>query len=331
MRVLRVDAADPEAAPIAEAADLLARGGLVAFPTETVYGLGANALDEGAVQRLFAAKGRPAYNPLIVHFPTPAAAAEHVTEWPEAARALADAFWPGPLTLVLPKRSTIPDLVTAGLPTVAIRVPAHPVALALLRRAAFPVAAPSANRSTELSPTAAEHVVRGLAAGADLLLDAGATEVGIESTVLDLTGPVPRVLRPGTISAAEIEAALGAPLAPAPITSGATPRPAPGMTERHYAPRARLLLATREEIESFDRAAAEGGLVGALVTGASVPATVDVVERLPADARGYASRLFAALHRLDEQGCTMVLVERVPETDEWSGVADRLRRAATPL
>src|SRR5581483_10612849 len=239
--VVRVHPQKPDETAMTRAAEALRGGGLVAFPTETVYGLGANALDAEAVARIFAAKGRPANNPLIVHVPDVAAARELVTDWPETAERLAERFWPGPLTLALPRRETIPDIVTAGGPTVAVRVPAHPVALALFRAAGVPVAAPSANRSGYLSPTRAEHVLAGLDGRIEMVLDAGPVPGGIESTVLDLTGDPPRLLRPGLVSPAELEAVIG-PIRtaePAP-TGGDRPLPSPGMLSRHYAPRTPL-------------------------------------------------------------------------------------------
>ena len=209
MELLRIDPANPDRATLRVAAVALRHGGLVAFPTETVYGLGAHALDEAAVARIYAAKGRPSYNPLIVHVTDAEAAKALVADWPTNAALLARAFWPGPLTLVLPKRGIVPDAITAGLPSVAVRVPAHPVALALLREARIPIAAPSANRCTELSPTTAAHVVESLGDVVDLIVDGGPTTVGIESTVVDLSGPAPRVLRPGMISAAQIAEVVG--------------------------------------------------------------------------------------------------------------------------
>ncbi len=195
--LLAVDPFSPEPERIARAAEVLRRGGLVAFPTETVYGLGANALDPNAVAGIFHAKGRPANNPVIVHVAEARDVLRVVADWPEIAERLAQRFWPGPLTLVLPKRAGVPDVVTAGGPTVAVRVPAHPVALALLRAVGVPIAAPSANRSTQLSPTRAEHVQRGLDGLIDLILDGGPTTGGLESTVLDVTTTPPRLLRPG--------------------------------------------------------------------------------------------------------------------------------------
>ncbi len=329
MELLPINPAAPAADVLHRAAAVIRAGGLVAFPTETVYGLGAHALDPAAVARLYAAKGRPAYNPLIVHLADAAGARALVAAWPDAAERLARAFWPGPLTLVLPRRDVVPAAITAGLPSVAVRVPAHPVALALLREAGVPIAAPSANRFTELSPTTAAHVAASLGDGVDLILDGGPTTVGIESTVVDLAGPRPRILRPGMISSAQIADVVGAvDDAPVAVADG-EPRSSPGMVERHYAPRARLVPfddATRAAaLAVAGRAAAGGARVGAIAF-APLPVADPVV--LPRDAAGYAARLYAALHELDDRGCRLVLVERVPEGPAWAGVHDRLERAA---
>ena len=329
MELLRVDPSNPDRATLRMAAEALRDGGLVAFPTETVYGLGAHALDEAAVARIYAAKGRPSYNPLIVHVADAESAQALVTDWPRSAELLARAFWPGPLTLVLPKRDIVPDAITAGLPTVAVRVPGHPVALALLREARIPVAAPSANRFTELSPTTAAHVADSLGDVVDLVVDGGPTTVGIESTVVDLTGPTPRVLRPGMISAAQIAEVVG-PVNEAPVlVEDGAARSSPGMVDRHYAPRARVLLfddTTRAAaIAEATAAAAEGARVGSL---AFTPLPVTDAHVMPRDAAAYARRLYAELHALDELDCELVLVERAPDSAEWAGVRDRLERAA---
>lgn len=331
MTTIVLDPAAPDPAVIARAARLIRAGEPVAFPTETVYGLGANALDAAAVRRIFEAKGRPAYNPLIVHVEGPEAARQVVRDWPPEAERLASAFWPGPLTLVLPKRPEIPDEVTAGLPTVAVRVPAHPVALALLRAAAVPIAAPSANRSGEVSPTTARHVEKALGDRVSLILDAGPTQVGIESTVVDLSETIPVVLRPGTISPLDLAAILGPLGSPAGEPDGAAPRPAPGMLERHYAPRAALRLfdapARRAAIEEMRQAATAGRTVGALLLG-NLGQGIGQTIHMPNDPSAYARALYAALHSLDDAGCELVLVERVPPSPEWAGVRDRLERAA---
>lgn len=333
MRLVPIDPAAPDPAVLDEAARVLRAGGLVAFPTETVYGLGAHALDPAAVARIYAAKGRPAYNPLIVHVASADDAAMVVREWPPIARRLADAFWPGPLTLVLPRRPEVPDAVTAGLPTVAVRVPAHPVALALLRAARVPVAAPSANRSTEVSPTTARHVAKSLGGAVDLIIDGGPTSVGIESTVLDLSRGRPTILRPGVLGPAELEPLVG-PVDVATAVKQGAPLPSPGMMDRHYAPRARVRL--YDARDAVDRAeamgeatveSARGGLVGALVVADHDLPAARVV-RLGVEPRAYASALYGALHDLDDAGCTLILIERVPSDVSWMGVRDRLDRAS---
>lgn len=325
--VIRVDPLHPQADLIARAAEVLRCGRLVAFPTETVYGLGANALDAGAVRGIFAAKGRPANNPVIVHVAEIACVVDVASTWPKTADQLAAQFWPGPLTLVLLKRDIVPDAVTAGGPTVAVRMPAHPVALALIRAAGVPIAAPSANRSTELSPTRAEHVLRGLDGLIDLVLDSGPTPGGIESTVLDLTSTPPRLLRPGLVTRADIERVIG-PIQLAPHTpSAGGALPSPGMLARHYAPRTPLELATdgRQRVEEL---LAVGDKVGWLtvVDGAMSAGLTRIV--MPHDARAYAAALYAALHLLDEGGQDRIVVDTPPSGDEWLAIHDRLRRAA---
>ena len=285
---------------IARAAELIRAGRLVAFPTETVYGLGANALDETAVARIFAAKGRPRQSPLIVHVATVEMARDLAAEWPPAADKLADRYWPGPLTLVVPKRPVIPDIVTAGLPTVALRMPAHPMALELIRLSGVPIAAPSANRFTELSPTAAAHVPQALA---DFTLDGGPANVGIESTVLSLAG-TPTLLRPGVIPLTDLESLVG----PIGAADPEAPHASPGMHPRHYRPRTPLYLGVEPR-------AGRGVLLR-------------IGHEMPADPLGYAAALYQTLHHLDDEGLDWVAVELPPDTAEWAGVLDRLRRAA---
>jgi L-threonylcarbamoyladenylate synthase len=327
--IVQVSADGARSPAIARAAALLGQGKLVCFPTETVYGLGANALDPVAVNRIYEVKGRPPHNPLIVHVADAAAAQRLVTSWPDTADRLAKKWWPGPLTIVLPKARDVPPEVTAGLPTVAIRVPAHPVALALLRAAGVPVAAPSANLSGEVSPTTAAHVERSLGERIPMILDAGPTNVGIESTVIDLSGPSPVLLRPGMVTREEIEREIG-PVGLASASGTAdSPRPAPGMLDRHYAPKARVVLFANpaEVAAAVAKARASGGRVAALVRSVSVNGA-DSMERLPDDAAEYARQLYGALHRLDATGPVLILVERPPAGAAWEGILDRLERAA---
>lgn len=331
--VWRVDPYAPDPMVISRAAEALREGKLVAFPTETVYGLGANALDAGAVTRIFHAKGRPPINPLIVHIADIPSAIQLVVEWPDSAEKLARQFWPGPLTLVLPKRGVIPDVVTAGGKTVALRIPAHPVALALIREAGVPIAAPSANRSSRISPTHAEHVVRDLGGRIEMVLDAGPTMGGLESTVLDLTTAPARLLRPGLITPSQIEEVIG------PIVldrrargrEGAALR-SPGMLPRHYAPRAALECAPdggRSRVQALCR---QGVKVGWMPLGtADVETLPDLITvEMPTDPRAYSKRLYAVLHALDEAGVERIVVALPPDTEEWLAVRDRLRRASSP-
>lgn len=336
MRVHPVHPVSPDSEIIADAAARLRVGELVAFPTETVYGLGANALDANAVSRIFAAKGRPSFNPVIVHVPHTDAARRVVTAWPEAAAKLAAAFWPGPLTIVLPKSPEIPDNVSAGLPLIGVRVPAHPVALALLRAAKVPVAAPSANKSNQLSPTSAQHVERGLADVDGVILDGGPCEVGIESTVIDLSTDVPTLLRPGGLSVAAMESVLGIRIQRATnAAAGDAPRRSPGALERHYAPSARMRMVPAGDgvalATTIDALRADGVIIGVLAySDYDLPFREDVVVRmLPSRAEPYASVLFAALHELDSVGVSAIVVESVPELPIWDAVRDRLKRAAS--
>lgn len=327
--VLQVDPRSPDASAIAHAARILRSGGLVAFPTETVYGLGANALDPQTVAKIFTAKGRPATNPIIVHVAELADAKKLAAAWPDLAETLAAHFWPGPLTLVLPKRANVPDLVTAGGATVALRMPAHPVALALLRACGLPLAAPSANRSTELSPTLAEHVLRNLSDKIDLLLDAGPTTGGLESTVLDLTATPPRLLRPGLVTRAQLETLIG-PIDGAAAPDGAEqPLRSPGQMPRHYAPRTPLAVVedSRQRVEELCR---QGLRIGWLTyyEEETPPAVLRIL--LAADAVSYAAQMYAALHRLDDAGLDRIVVETPPAGADWLAVHDRLRRASEP-
>ncbi|MGA5303130.1 L-threonylcarbamoyladenylate synthase [Nucisporomicrobium flavum] len=305
-----------DAGGIRRAAALLRAGSVVAFATETVYGLGADAFSEKAVAEVYRLKNRPSWNPLIVHVPDVAAARGLAREWPEVADRLAAAFWPGPLTLVVERAPHLTQ-VGADTGTIAVRVPAHPVALRLLEACGLPLAAPSANRSEGISPTTAEHVLRSLP-DVPLVLDGGPASWGIESTVLDVTGPVPRLLRPGALGLREIREVTGKVLLPEDVADGSA-RPSPGMSKRHYAPRATVVLTDEVDLALVD------GTVGVLTY---ETADVPGAEILSADPREYAADLYAALHRLDDAGVATILVKSPPDTEEWLAIRDRLGRAA---
>ncbi|MGA9530165.1 MAG: L-threonylcarbamoyladenylate synthase [Terriglobales bacterium] len=387
----------PSTEEIARAAALIRASRLVAFPTETVYGLGANAIDAEAVARIYAVKRRPATSPLIVHVASIEMAKSLVAHWPETAERLAQKFWPGPLTLVLPAvhvetraetglhvgtdaetrpgsvearvnaktaafgaalgeladpsltRSSaiaIPAIVTAGLDTVGLRMPAHPVAIALIQAAGVPLAAPSANRFTQLSPTTAEHVRRGLGDDVDCILDGGACTIGIESTVLSLAGPHPILLRPGGISRTELESVIG-PIASVQeafgdeVPGGA--HPSPGMHARHYSPRTSLLLVSNGELPEkgkgiylrYKNPATHEADQSAHMSFAKRPSDdsstrsrVQVIQ-MPLPAAEYAAALYEKLHQADEANVDWIAVDITPPTPEWEAVQDRLRRAAT--
>jgi L-threonylcarbamoyladenylate synthase len=301
----------PDAAGLRRAVELLRADSVVAFPTETVYGLGANAFSPAAVAEIYRLKNRPSWNPLIVHVATVEQARELAVEWPAVADELAARFWPGPLTLVV-------AAVAGG--TIAIRIPSHPVALQLLRASGLALAAPSANRSESISPTTAEHVLRSLPE-VPLVLDGGPAAYGIESTVLDLTSGGPRLLRPGALGLRELRDVAGPIALPEAEATDGSARPSPGMSKRHYAPRARLILA--KDIGDVDRA----GLPTPITT-MTYEGTGPADEVLSADPREYAADLYAALHRLDDSGAATILVQQPPETEEWLAVRDRLGRAA---
>lgn len=330
----------PTPAEIEHAAQLLRAGRLVAFPTETVYGLGANALDQDAVARIFAVKGRPSTSPLIVHVGSIEMAKSLVAAWPQTAEMLARRFWPGPLTLVLRTRTSvvaglaaepgstrraqtstpeIPPIVTAGLPTVGLRMPGHPVALALIRAAGIPLAAPSANRFTELSPTTAEHVRGSLGTDVDYILDGGRSNVGIESTVLSLAESEAVLLRPGGVSRSEIESLIGPIASTTQAPAGA--HPSPGMHPRHYSPRTPLLLVTNGILP------ADGNGIYLQHTHAPSRLQVSVVQ-MPKSAADYAAELYVKLHEVDAARLDWIAVDSPPITPEWEAVLDRLRRAA---
>jgi L-threonylcarbamoyladenylate synthase len=301
---------------IAKAVAILRSGGLVAFPTETVYGLGANALDAEAVRKIFALKGRPSTSPLIVHVASIAQARDLALEWPDEAERLASEYWPGPLTLVVPKNTIVPDEVTAGLPTVGLRIPRHPVALELLQAVNLPIAAPSANRFTQLSPTTAQHVREAFGASTPFLLDGGPCEVGIESTVVAVTKDGMEVLRPGMAFVGKVEKLEKTVTATEPASEA---HRAPGQHPKHYSPRTRVLLVS-------------GGRLPDHGDGAYLylhaKATATVAKQMPADPKLYAAQLYTTLHELDTQHFDWIAVEMPPHAPEWTAIRDRLTRAA---
>jgi len=321
-------------AAVERAAKLLRAGEVVALPTETVYGLAANALDEQAVAKIFQIKGRPSNNPIIVHIAGVPMAGCCVAAWPDLAEKLARAFWPGPLTLVLPRAQEIPNLVTAGGATVGVRWPSHPFIQAVIRECGFPLAAPSANLSNRVSPTNARHVAGQLGNKISLIVDGGQAQVGIESTVLDLTVLPPQILRPGMIHAESIAAVCGEVHNPKSkdLPRGATLR-SPGLLQKHYSPKAKLMVLNwrddadlRAQLSAFTFRASGTQIIahGKIPSGEKF-AGVSVI---PHDAEAFARAIYAELHRCDEAGADLVVVEAPPESPEWSGIADRLRRAA---
>lgn len=314
---------------IDKAAGVLRAGGLVGLPTETVYGLGANAEDPAAVARIFQVKGRPPSHPLIVHI----GGAEQLGDWaedvPETARLLAEHFWPGPLTLVLRRGPRVPLEATGGLETVAVRVPAHPTALALLSAFGGGVTAPSANRFGSVSPTTADDVRAELGDAVDCVLDGGPCEVGVESTIVDATGEVPSILRPGGVTREDLEAVLGHPLA-VPTTSDVR---VPGQHPSHYAPRARVVLVEPENVVAeAERAQALGHQVGVFLPSSYADAALKAhaVVPVPDSMTAYAHGLFGFLRDLDRQGCDLIVASLPVEEGLGLAIANRLRRAAGP-
>ncbi len=309
--------------PVGVAAEILARGGVVAFPTETVYGLGAIAADDAAVRRVFAIKGRPASHPLIVHVADADAVARFAAAVPEAARRLADRFWPGPLTLVLRRRADVSMLITGGQDTVAVRVPSHPVALSLIKACGDGLVGPSANRFGCVSPTTPDHVFHEFGDGVPVV-DGGPCRVGIESTIIDLSGARARLLRPGIIDARAIEEILGEELAG---PAGGAPR-VPGSLASHYAPHTPVRLWPAAELAlEAQRRMARGEKVAILATGRVVVPPGCLCYLLPRERDTVAQQLYGALRLLDEGHCDVILAEALPDAGEWAGIHDRLRRA----
>jgi L-threonylcarbamoyladenylate synthase len=304
-------------AAINKAADLLRQGRLVALPTETVYGLGADAKNPEAVKRIFVAKGRPADHPLIVHIPDKVALTDWSIEIPELAWKLAERFWPGPLTIVLKKHPDVPMEVTGGQNTVALRVPNHPVALSVLQAFGGGIAAPSANRFCRISPTQASHVEKELGDKVDMILDGGACQVGLESTIVDLSGEFPRLLRPGQISKFEIEQIH-----------------APGMMEVHYAPLTETLLCTQDQVKTILQGDAFQHQHKMGIAGYFTKIESDLFAKIitmPNDVDGYAQCLYGTLRALDDADLDLILIEQPPQTEEWLAVNDRLIKATKPL
>ena len=360
--ILSTDTPALFAAAVKRAAELLRAGEVVALPTETVYGLAANALNKKAVAKIFQIKNRPANNPIIVHIAGVEMAKRCVTVWPDPAEKLARAFWPGPLTLVLPCAKEIPGVVTAGGTTVGVRWPSHPLIQAVIRECRFPLAAPSANLSSRVSPTNAGHVCQQLGDKIFLIVDGGQSQVGIESTVLDLTVSPPQVLRPGMIHAVSLEAVIGNIQYPTPINSiSASTRQArgreqasntqhpklksPGLLKKHYSPKAKLfVLNWRDEkdlrfqlstLNPVKRRGPHGALrpqpsACFVIAHTHIPASENFarVSVIPHDAEAFARTIYAELHRCDEAGAELIVVETPPSSPEWSGIADRLRRAS---
>ena len=329
---LPTDTAELFETAVQRATALLRSGQVVALPTETVYGLAANALEGEAVAKIFEIKGRPAHNPIIVHVASLEMARQCMADWPALAERLAQAFWPGPLTLVLPRANHIPDVLTAGGPTVGVRWPSHPFIQEVIRRCGFPLAAPSANLSNQVSPTKAAHVLKQLGHKISLVIDGGQCQVGIESTVLDLSSSPPRVLRPGMIQDEALIAVTGE------LANGCAPGTeqlkSPGLLQKHYSPRARLVVSTwRNDAQLRERV----GLSGIapckthIITHTCIPSVRDFggVHVIPHDVEAFARAIYAQLHQCDDAGAELVVIESLPQRDEWRAVTDRLTRAST--
>src|SRR5712675_2397267 len=312
-------------AAVHQSAELLRAGDVVALPTETVYGLAANALDEEAVSRIFEIKGRPAHNPIIVHIASLEMAQRCVSLWPPIAENLARAFWPGPLTLVLPRSKEIPDVVTAGGPTVGVRWPSHPFIQAVIRECGFPLAAPSANLSNQISPTNAEHVRAQLGEKIPLIVDGAQSQVGIESTVLDLSVSPLQILRPGMIHAESLAAVIGN--IQHPTSNSQQPElKSPGMLKKHYSPKAKLLVLNwRDDADLRAQLSTLNPQLSTcfIIAHTKIPAGESFadVSVMPHDAEAFARALYAELHRCDAAGAELIVVETPPESPEWSGVA----------
>ncbi|MGB7768643.1 MAG: L-threonylcarbamoyladenylate synthase [Verrucomicrobiia bacterium] len=319
---------------VKRAADLLRVGEVVALPTETVYGLAANALDEKAVAKIFQIKGRPADNPVIVHVVGNAMAERCVANWPGIADKLSNSFWPGPLTVVLPRATDIPEIVTAGGATVGVRWSSHPFIQAVIRACDFPLAAPSANLSSLISPTNAEHVRKQLGGKISLIVDGGQSQVGIESTVLDLTVSPPEILRPGMIHAESLAAVCGKIRSPKfEVRSSGSALRSPGLLKKHYSPKAKLVVLNWKddnELRSCFALHTSHFEKCCVIAHTRIPSGCDWanVSVIPHDAQAFARAIYAELHRCDEAGAEWIVIEAPPDLPEWTAIADRLRRAA---
>jgi L-threonylcarbamoyladenylate synthase len=319
-------------AAVSRAVELLQAGEVVALPTETVYGLAANALDPRAVARVFEVKGRPVHNPVIVHVASLDMARDCVANWPALAQELAASFWPGPLTLVLPRAANIPPAVTAGGPTVGIRWPNHQLIRAVIQACGFPLAAPSANLATQVSPTCARHVLEQLGTRIPLIVDGGPSRVGIESAVLDISVSPPRLLRPGMIHEQALVSVTGE-LAQGDGEGGTVLR-SPGLLRKHYAPRARLVIWSWDDERDLLARLAECHMPAArthILAHTRIPAGSGLghVSVLPRNARAFARTIYAELHQCDAAGAEWIVVEALPEGGEWKAIADRLNRAGS--
>ena len=331
--ILSTDTPSHFQAAVRRAVELLRSGEVVALPTETVYGLGANALDVRAVERIYAVKGRPAHNPIIVHVADLVMARRFAAVWPQAADDLAAAFWPGPLTLVVVRSREIPDIVAAGGPTVGLRWPSHPFMRAVIQECGFPLAAPSANLSNQVSPTNAAHVLQTLGGRIPLIIDGGQAQVGIESTVVDVSVDPPRLLRPGMIHLESLKAVMGGLVADSPAEPGILR--SPGQLTRHYSPRAKLIVLNWAD---------EGGLKSLLAARGVMQDRCHVIAHtriplgggfhgvsvIPHDAEAFARALYGELHECDRAGAGWIVVEQWPDGPDWRAIGDRLNRAAAP-
>lgn len=323
-QLLKLDPDNPDTEVLREASLILNHGGLVAIPTETVYGLAANIFDASAVAKIYTAKGRPSNNPLIVHVHSVEQAKSLVLNWNDSAQKLAEAFWPGPFTMVLDKNNLVPDCVTAGASSVALRIPKLFVTRKLIEIAGVPLAAPSANISGAISPTTASHVLKDLAGRIEMILDAGPASGGIESTVLDVRSNPPTLLRPGLITVQMIEQIIGPinQLQQLHLHSGAFP--SPGMMARHYAPKTPVINVEGSGVEVLEKLKKEGLKVRLL--GFQI---IEDAICLPDNPVGYASALYAVLHDLDAMGLDRIVIALPPDTPQWLAIRDRLNRAAT--